>query len=77
MNGGGGAAHIKSAQDRRPDFVQNGLPCPALSHRMFDRGLLTVADDATILISNLINDVDGIRKILNASGRAQYPHDPI
>ncbi|MGZ2412486.1 putative restriction endonuclease [Sphingomonas sp. F9_3S_D5_B_2] len=44
---------------------------------MFDRGLLTVADDATILISNLINDVDGIRKILNASGRAQYPHDPI
>jgi putative restriction endonuclease len=40
---------------------------------MFDRGLLTLADDATILLSNHINDVDGVRKILRSSGMAQFP----
>jgi putative restriction endonuclease len=43
---------------------------------MFDRGLLTVADDATILLSNRINDVDGVRKILLPNGRAQFPDNP-
>lgn len=42
---------------------------------MFDRGLLSVADDERILLSNHINDVDGVRKILNASGRARFPED--
>jgi putative restriction endonuclease len=40
---------------------------------MFDRGLLTVADDASIVLSNHINDVDGVRKILLPSGRAKFP----
>jgi putative restriction endonuclease len=43
---------------------------------MFDRGLLSVADDQSILLSNHINDVDGVRKILNASGRARLPDNP-
>lgn len=42
---------------------------------MFDRGLLTVADTAEILLSNHINDVDGIRKILRPDGRARFPED--
>jgi putative restriction endonuclease len=77
INGGGRAeveaAHIKSVQDKGPDVVQNGLALSGTVHWMFDRGLLTVADDATILLSNHINDVDGVRKILRPDGRAQFP----
>jgi putative restriction endonuclease len=80
INGGGRAeveaAHIKSVQDKGPDVVQNGLALSGTVHWMFDRGLLTVADDATILMSNHINDVDGVRKILLSGGRAQFPDDP-
>lgn len=77
INGGGRAeveaAHIKSVQDKGPDVVQNGLALSGTVHWMFDRGLLTLADDATILLSNHINDVDGVRKILLPTGRAQFP----
>lgn len=77
INGGGRAeveaAHIKSVQDKGPDVVQNGLALSGTVHWMFDRGLLTVADDATILLSNHINDVDGLRKILLPDGRAKFP----
>jgi putative restriction endonuclease len=79
INGGGRAeveaAHIKSVQDKGPDVVQNGLALSGTIHWMFDRGLLTVADDATILLSNHINDVDGVRKMLRDDGRAQFPND--
>jgi putative restriction endonuclease len=77
INGGGRAeveaAHIKSVEAKGPDVVQNGLALSGTVHWMFDRGLLTIVDDATILLSNHINDVDGVRKILRANGRAQFP----
>lgn len=80
INGGGRAeveaAHIKSVGDKGPDVVQNGLALSGTVHWMFDRGLLTVADDATIVLSNHINDVDGVRKILQPSGRAGFPDNP-
>ncbi|MDQ3246934.1 MAG: HNH endonuclease [Pseudomonadota bacterium] len=80
INGGGRAeveaAHIKSVQDKGPDVVQNGLALSGTVHWMFDRGLLSVADDERILLSNHINDVDGVRKILNASGLARFPENP-
>ena len=82
INGGGRAeveaAHIKSVQDKDPDVVQNGIALSGTVHWMFDRGLLTVTDDASIILSNHINDVDGVRKILLPTGRAQFaekPHD--
>ena len=79
INGGGRAeveaAHIKSVQDRGPDVVQNGLALSGTVHWMFDRGLLTIADDAEILLSNHINDVEGVRKILRASGLVKFPDD--
>ena len=79
INGGGRAeveaTHIKSVQDKGPDVVQNGLALSGTVHWMFDRGLLTIADDAQILLSNHINDVDGVRKILLADRRAQFPDD--
>jgi len=70
------AAHIKSVQDKAPDVVQNGLALSGTVHWMFDRGLLTVADDASIVLSNHINDVDGVRKILLPTGRAKFPDNP-
>lgn len=77
INGGGRAeveaAHIKSVEAKGPDVVQNGLALSGTVHWMFDRGLLSIADDARILLSNHINDVDGVRKILNASGFARFP----
>jgi putative restriction endonuclease len=77
INGGGRAeveaAHIKSVEAKGPDVVQNGLALSGTVHWMFDRGLLTVADSAEILLSNHINDVDGVRKILHADGLARFP----
>lgn len=77
INGGGRAeveaAHIKSVGAKGPDVVQNGLALSGTIHWMFDRGLVTVADDRTILLSNHINDVDGVRKILNVDGKALFP----
>ena len=80
INGGGRAeveaAHIKSVEHRGPDVVQNGIALSGTVHWMFDRGLLTVADDAEILLSSHINDVDGVRKILRENGRAEFPESP-
>jgi putative restriction endonuclease len=81
INGGGRAeveaAHIKSVEAKGPDVVQNGVALSGTVHWMFDRGLLSVADNGEILLSNHINDVDGVRKILLADGRAQFPHDSV
>lgn len=80
INGGGRAeveaAHIKSVQDKGPDVVQNGIALSGTVHWMFDRGLLSVSDDERIMLSNHINDVGGLRKILNANGRARFPEPP-
>jgi putative restriction endonuclease len=80
INGGGRAeveaAHIKSVGAKGPDVVPNGLALSGTVHWMFDRGLLTVTDTAEILLSNHINDVDGVRKILYPNGRAHLPESP-
>ncbi|WP_114227684.1 MULTISPECIES: HNH endonuclease [Sphingomonas] len=77
INGGGRAeveaAHIKSVEAKGPDVVQNGLALSGTVHWMFDRGLLSLADDRSVLLSNQINDVDGVRKILLPDGRARFP----
>jgi len=80
INGGGRAeveaAHIKSVSAKGPDVVQNGVALSGTVHWMFDRGLLTLSDDRRILMSNQINDVDGVRKILLPDGRAKFPENP-
>ncbi len=77
INGGGRAeveaAHIKSVEAKGPDIVQNGLALSGTIHWMFDRGLISLGDDRRILLSNHINDVDGVRKMLNADGFARVP----
>lgn len=54
-NGGGrpevNAAHIRPVEHRGSDAVRNGLALSGTLHWMFDRGLVSVADDGTILVS--------------------------
>jgi putative restriction endonuclease len=80
INGGGRAeaqaAHIKPVEANGPDIVTNGIALSGTVHWMFDRGLLSLADDLSILMSTLINDIDGARKIINPSGRANLPLNP-
>lgn len=80
VNGGGRAeaqaAHIKPVEASGPDIVTNGIALSGTVHWMFDRGLLSLADDLSILISTRINDFDGARKIINSSGRASLPANP-
>jgi putative restriction endonuclease len=79
INGGGRAeveaAHIKSVEAKGPDVIQNGVALSGTVHWMFDRGLLTIADSSEILLSNHINDVDGVQKILRGDGRARFPEN--
>ena len=55
INGGGRAevqaAHIRPVADNGPDSVRNGLALSATVHWMFDRGLVSVDDDFSILIA--------------------------
>ena len=40
---------------------------------MFDRGLISLADDASIMISRQANDPNSIRAIINPTRRAILP----
>jgi putative restriction endonuclease len=55
INGGGRAeaqaAHIRPVADAGPDSVRNGLALSATAHWMFDRGLVSVDDDHTLLVA--------------------------
>ena len=77
INGGGRAeaeaAHIRSVEANGPDIVTNGIALSGTVHWMFDRGLISLSDDLEILLSKKINDIDGVRKLINADGRARLP----
>lgn len=55
INGGGRsevqAAHIRPVNARGPDSVRNGIALSGTVHWMFDRGLISVDDDYSILIA--------------------------
>jgi putative restriction endonuclease len=67
------AAHIQPVEANGPDIISNGLALSGTAHWMFDRGLIGAADDLTILISRHVNDIDGIRKLINESGKILPP----
>lgn len=68
INGGGRAeaeaAHIRPVAAAGPDSVRNGIALCGTAHWMFDRGLLSLADDRTILVSRAVNDRDGLDRLL-------------
>jgi putative restriction endonuclease len=77
INGSGraevAAAHIRPVEAKGPDIVSNGIALSGTAHWMFDRGLISLADDLQILVSRQVNDPDGVRALINKSGRAIEP----
>lgn len=77
INGGGRAeveaAHIRSVEHDGPDIVSNGLALSGTAHWMFDRGLVGLADDLTILVSRQSNDIEAVTSMINSSGKILVP----
>jgi len=67
------AAHIRPVEVSGPDIVSNGIALSGRAHWMFDRGLISLADDLEILISRQTNNSQEIRSIINKSGHALAP----
>jgi putative restriction endonuclease len=80
INGGGRAeveaAHIRPVEANGPDVVSNGLALSGTAHWMFDRGLISLANDLEILVSRQANDPDSVRGVINRSGYALPPQRP-
>jgi putative restriction endonuclease len=76
-NGGGraevAAAHIRPVEANGPDSVNNGIALSGTVHWMFDRGLLSLSKDLDVLVSRQVNDPDGVRTLINPTGRAIVP----
>jgi putative restriction endonuclease len=77
INGGGRAevqaAHIMSVEAGGPDTEVNGIALSGTVHWMFDRGLISLRDDGEILLSDKINDVDSVEKLIRPDRRAILP----
>jgi putative restriction endonuclease len=67
------AAHIRPVEASGPDIVSNGIALSGTAHWMFDRGLVSIADDREILISRHVNDIAGVRAMINKTGRILAP----
>ncbi|MGR3485127.1 MAG: HNH endonuclease [Paracoccaceae bacterium] len=79
-NGGGRpevqAAHIRPVADRGSDSVRNGLALSGTLHWMFDRGLVSVAEDHSILVSRNKVPADVVDRLLSRDARLHLPADP-
>jgi putative restriction endonuclease len=79
-NGGGRpevqAAHIRPVAQNGNDSVRNGLALSGTLHWMFDRGLLSVADDRTILVSRNKVPSDVVERLVEPHGRLRLPREP-
>ena len=67
------AAHIRPVEANGPDIVSNGIALSGTAHWMFDRGLISLADDLQILISRQTNDPESVKSVINTTGRALEP----
>lgn len=78
INGGGRpevqAAHIRPVEHDGPDSIRNGLALSGTMHWLFDRGLITVADDGAILTAKGALP-DQVLGLLNPDGRVRLPID--
>lgn len=76
-NGGGRAevqaAHIKPVASNGPDSVRNGVALCGTAHWMFDRGLVSIDDDFTVLVAK-DKVPDPVRRLINPDGRLLVPH---
>jgi putative restriction endonuclease len=79
INGGGRpevqAAHIQPVAKDGPDAVRNGIALSGTFHWLFDRGLISIADDYRILIADKVPEQ--ARRMMNPSGMANVPNSPL
>jgi putative restriction endonuclease len=75
INGGGRpevqAAHIKPVSVSGPDSVRNGIALSGTIHWMFDRGLLSLDDDLTVLMANGVPDT--VRRLIRPERKLRLP----
>jgi putative restriction endonuclease len=67
------AAHIKPVADNGPDSVRNGIAVSGTFHWMFDRGMISLRDDFSILTSRHLNS--DVSHLINADKTAIVPQD--
>jgi putative restriction endonuclease len=76
INGGGRpevqAAHIRPVAESGPDSVRNGLALCSTVHWMFDRGLLSLDDDLTILVAEG-RVPDTVNRLINPGRKLRDP----
>ncbi len=79
-NGGGRseveACHIRPVKAGGPDTVNNGIALSGTLHWMFDRGLLAVAEDWSILISHNKVPREVADRLIAPDRRLRLPEDP-
>lgn len=80
INGGGRAevqaAHIRPVENSGPDSVRNGIALSGTVHWMFDRGLLSIDDDYSLLIAR-DRVPDTVMRMVNSDRRLRLPlHRP-
>lgn len=78
-NGGGRpevqAAHIRPVERQGSDSVRNGLALTGTLHWMFDRGLVSVAEDWTILVSRNKVPAEVVGRLIHPQGKLCLPKD--
>ena len=79
INGGGRpevqAAHIKPVAESGPDSMRNGLALSGTAHWMFDRGLISIADDYSLLLRE--EAIPGhFFRIINEDRHLKVPESP-
>jgi putative restriction endonuclease len=79
INGGGRsevqAAHIRPVEHRGPDSVRNGIALSGTLHWMFDRGLISVDDDYSLLLAR-DRLPDSIDRLLGGNTKLLLPKRP-
>lgn len=79
INGGGRsevqAAHIRPVAKQGPDSLRNGIALSGTAHWMFDRGLVSIGEDYSILVAkNLLPPP--VQRLLRPEGRIRLPGRP-
>lgn len=79
-NGGGRpevqAAHIQHVEHDGPDTVRNGLALSGTVHWMFDRGLISIDDDHSVLVAKDKTPSAMLDRLILPERRLILPADP-
>jgi putative restriction endonuclease len=80
-NGGGRpevqAAHIRPVEQKGSDAVRNGLALSGTLHWMFDRGLISVEEDLTILVSRNKVPNEVVERLIVPDRKLRRPADQV